>query len=175
MSNIPDDEDDDLNLPAMDSEISSILRYASRLRWNDSGYLLGSLSWHCGAEAARLDEEDESAAGAARERSSDLLELWRQWMTRFPDLRTKRVARWSVSDELALGTRLKLRFDFLSAQLKTIDDEVEYTEAFSDDEQAFAKDRIAALQETLNDLAAWIREREDRVNSDDAIDDDDVQ
>lgn len=175
MPSIPDDEDDDVNLPAMDSEVSRILRYAARLRWDDSGYLLGALSWHCGTEAARLDEGDEDAAAAARERSSNLLELWRQWMVRYPDMRAKRVARWSVSDELALGTRLKLRFDFIATQLKTIDDEFEYTEAFSSDEQAFAKRQIAAIRQGIDDLSVWIGEREESVNADDAADDDEVQ
>lgn len=159
MSNIPDDEDDDVNLPAMDSEISNLLRHAARLRWDDSAYLLGALQWHCGAEAATPDDEDEDAAERARERSMDLLELWRAWMKRYPDLRAKRVARWSVSDELALGTRLKLRFDFLTSQLKTIDSEVEYTKALQSDEQAFAKQKLAVIRQSAHDLAAWIVRR----------------
>lgn len=175
MTNIPDDEDDDVNLPAMDSEISRLLKHASRLRWDDPAYLLGALQWHCGKEAARLDGEDEDAAERARERSGDLLEVWRAWMKRYPDLRAKRVARWSASDELALGTRLKLRFEFLTSQLKTIDSEVEYTEALQSDEQAFAKQKLAVIRQSVHDLAAWIHEREDRVNSDDATDDDEVQ
>jgi hypothetical protein len=174
MSRTPDDEEDDLGLPAMDSETLRRLRYAMMLHWDDPAYVLGCFQWACAQQAHELGERDDgatTAVGEARKRADELLNLWQTWMRRYPELYEKRVARWTHHDELPLGSRLVVRLSFLMSELHTIANEVEYTDAFQADDQAFAMSQVALIRDHVSKLKEWFEEREKQINVDDAAHD----
>lgn len=174
MARTPDDEEDDLALPAMDSETIRRLRYAMMLHWNDPAYVLGCFQWACAQEAYAFGESEEGITtnvAEARERSDELLSLWQTWMRKYPELYEKRVARWTDHDELPLGTRLAVRLTFLAAELEMIASEVEYTDAFRTTDQAFAVSEVALIRDHIGKLKEWVEEREKQIDVDDAVHD----